>query len=277
MQEVSDSYYTSGDGLRAKHHLARTDSGRSFPLWALSLVPLTHTTRILDAGAGWGRFTWALIEAYGVDPQHIVSIDQSAGMLQTAAQEAAQRSQSLGLAAGDIEALPLVSARFDGMLANHVLYHLKDINAGVRELARILRPDGWLLATTNSERIRVILIDLHYQALEQLGAPFVPEEASPFSMENGDLYLSQVFRQVQRFYFEDETTYNDVKDFAALYQTTGRYRNVLADPQIDAGIKQALLPTFERLARESVDSEGVLRAPTLMGAFVCTEPIPVTP
>ena len=105
---ISDPYYTSGDGLRAKHQLARTDSGRSFPLWALSLAPVTPTARILDAGMGWGRFTWLLIEAYGVDPQHIICLDQSVGMLQTAAQEAAQRGRQLRLAAGDIETLPLV-------------------------------------------------------------------------------------------------------------------------------------------------------------------------
>jgi SAM-dependent methyltransferase len=198
-------------------------------------------------------------------------MDQSTGMLQTAAQEAGRRGQQLRLCAADIEALPVVPASFDGVMANHVLYHLPDISRGVKELARILKPGGWLLTTTNSEQIRVLLIDLHYQALEELGIPFIPEDPSPFSMENGAAYLSAAFRRVETFYFEDEATYTTANDFVAVYTTTGRYRNIQQDPHIEPNLKQNLRPTFERLAADIIHQEGILRTPILMGAFVCTK------
>lgn len=269
----SDPYYTRGDCLRAKHQLPQTRSGRSFPLWALGLVPFKPAVRILDAGAGWGRFVWTLVEAYGLDPRQITAMDQSVGMLSTAAEEALKRGGQLRLCAGDIGALPLASATFDGVLANHVLYHVEDIPAGVQELARVLRPNGWLLATTNSEKIRVTLIDLHQQALEALGLPFTPEGPSPFSMENGDIYLQPFFRQVERYYFEDEMVYTQADDFIALYKTTGRYQNIIKAPDVDDTLKRSLLPTFERLVAGLIYREGSLRAPLLMGAFVCSGPL----
>jgi SAM-dependent methyltransferase len=194
-------------------------------------------------------------------------------MLHTAAQETVKRGRQLRLCAGDIETLPVVSAYFDGVMANHVLYHLKDISRGVKELARILKPDGWLLATTNSEQIRVPLLDLHYQALESLGVPFIPEEPSPFSMENGEACLRTAFRRVETFYFEDDVTYTNAADFVAVYTATGRYRNILAAVGVDESLKHNLRPTFERLVTDIIRQEGALHTPVLMGAFVCTGPI----
>ena len=269
----SNPYYARGDHLRAKHQLNRTDSGRAFPKWALNHVPIGGGMRILDAGAGWGRFTWPLIEEYGVQPQHVANMDQSVGMLQTAAKEADRRGQHLRLCSGGIETLPFASATFDGVLANHVLYHLNDIPAGARELARMLKPEGWLLATTNSDRIRVTLIDLHHQALTQLGVPFEPEGPSTFSMENGATLLQTAFQQVETIYFEDEVTYSDGTTFVDLYATTGRYRNIFEDQAVDQDIRARLLPTFAGLVATQIKQEGKLRVPILMGAFVCTHPL----
>ena len=94
---------------------------------------------------------------------------------------------------GEIEAVPAASGSFDGIMANHVLYHVRNIPLGAHELARAPRPNGWLLATTNSDRVRVPLIEIHHQALEQLGAPMARERESPFSMENGEALLRTAF------------------------------------------------------------------------------------
>lgn len=270
---ANEPYYRSGDWLRAKHEADANDSGRSFPHWALSLAPIHPSARILDAGAGWGRFTWALLERYAVRPENVLCLDQSEGMTRTAAQEAARRGVDVQFCAGEIENLPLASAYFDGALACHVLYHMQDLQRAARELARVLHVDGWLLATTNSERIPVLLIDLHYQALEQMAIPFTPEGPSPCSMENGQDALQTAFGQVERFYFEDTTTYTNADDFVAIYATTGRYRNTLAAPGVSEDVKQQLLPTYAQLVRRVFEREGILRIPKLMGAFRCTQPI----
>lgn len=69
---ISDSaqpYYTTGDHLHAKHTLIRNQSGRTIERWALDLVPTDPTARILDAGSGWGRFSWRLLESHQLPAQ----------------------------------------------------------------------------------------------------------------------------------------------------------------------------------------------------------------
>ncbi|HEV8633349.1 MAG TPA: class I SAM-dependent methyltransferase [Chloroflexota bacterium] len=268
------SYYRTGEFLRAKHRLDRNDSGRRFHEWALDLVSPAPGWRVLDAGCGWGRFTWALVEGFGVPAERITCVDLSDGMLLTAREEAEARGAPIRLCQASIEALPFRERVFDLAVAAHVLYHLRDITRGVRELAGVLRPDGCLLATTNSDRAaRVLVLELHRRALEELGIPFEREERSPFSIETGRPPLEAAFGRVEEHYFRDTTTHPDARTFAEGYRTMGRYRLVVEDASIPAQKRRRLAGLVEELAEQVLAREGVLRSAGLMGAFLCREPI----
>jgi SAM-dependent methyltransferase len=45
----------------------------------------------------------------------------------------------------DLTALPLPDSSVDGLISSHVLEHLPDDRAAMRELARVVRPGGWAL------------------------------------------------------------------------------------------------------------------------------------
>lgn len=258
-------YYSSGSYLREKHRLA----GDQYVRWALDLIPNGSSARILDAGGGWGRYLWQLIDHYAVDAHNVVLMDLSVGMLHTAFEEAHQRTIRLKAAACNIETLPFPDQHFDIVLANKVLYHLQDIPRGIRELARIIKPGGVLLATTNSDKIVATLIALHYEALQTLNIAFVPEAPSPFSMENGGALLAEQFETVEQHYYSDETLIENAAEIRAAYETIGRYRNLLARDDIAEATKQALPAVVEQLAQTIIDRDGVLKSPALMGAFVC--------
>jgi hypothetical protein len=53
-----EHYYSDGEYLRRKHRLA----GDQFVRWALGLVPSWESAAVLDAGGGWGRFIWSLVD-----------------------------------------------------------------------------------------------------------------------------------------------------------------------------------------------------------------------
>ena len=172
-------YYEKGDQLRAKHLRSNLASGRRFERWALDLLPLRAADRVLDAGCGWGRFTWPLVDNDGLAAAAITCCDSSFGMLQTAAREAARRSHCPKFTAADIHKLPFHAGCFDGVMANHVLYHLSDIRVGIRELARVVKQVGWLLATTNSDEVSVPVLEFHYAALDELEVDYTRDPVPP--------------------------------------------------------------------------------------------------
>jgi SAM-dependent methyltransferase len=92
--------------------------------------------RVLDWGAGWGQ-TSLLLRAHGLD---VVAYDVE------------DKGTAAGLLAGsDVAyvvtpgpALPFPAGAFDAVLNCGVLEHVADERAALAELARVLRPDGWL-------------------------------------------------------------------------------------------------------------------------------------
>jgi SAM-dependent methyltransferase len=131
---VTDGYGTT-DPLRAR--IAIHGYGTNPVSWydfVRARLPPAKT--LLDAGAGTGAL-WP-----GGRPG-LVTTDLSAAMC------AAQRAAGLTTVTARAEALPFRDAAYDGALACHVLYHLADPAAGLRELHRVVRPGGWVAVATN--------------------------------------------------------------------------------------------------------------------------------
>lgn len=59
---------------------------------------------------------------------------------------------------GNLEVLPFPAASFDAVLSTHVAEHLAQPQAAFGEMARVLRPGGWLLLLTPNRRHYVPLL-----------------------------------------------------------------------------------------------------------------------
>ncbi|GMU42567.1 MAG: malonyl-ACP O-methyltransferase BioC [Xanthomonadales bacterium] len=100
--------------------------------------------RVLDAGAGSGRLARLLKRRW---PQaEVVALDLALGMLQQARRKGSWW-RPLRCISGDAQALPFADASFDLLVSNLCLQWC-DPHAVFREFRRVLRPSGWLLATS---------------------------------------------------------------------------------------------------------------------------------
>ncbi|MER3457316.1 MAG: hypothetical protein C4309_00380 [Chloroflexota bacterium] len=113
----------------------------SFYLWLLDILSPLPGRRLLDVSCGEGTLVrWASargVEAYGIDlAEAAVRIAYNRGGLMTG-------KSSFAVAAG--EHLPFPDVSFDYVTNIGSLEHFADVAAGVREMARILRPNGTAL------------------------------------------------------------------------------------------------------------------------------------
>lgn len=113
---------------------------------AIAALELPEGSQGLDAGCGTGRHALWLAESVGPRGR-VIGVDISANNLAAARALAAgsQLSAQLDFVLGDVLALPFPSARFDWLWCADTLWPVAvapDPVAGVRELARVVRPDG---------------------------------------------------------------------------------------------------------------------------------------
>ena len=108
---------------------------------AFLLPELRRGMRVLDVGCGPGSITRGLAER--VAPGEAVGLDLSRETLDAARQEAAARGlDNLRYEEGSVYELPFADGSFDVAYAHQVFQHLRERDAALREILRVLRPGG---------------------------------------------------------------------------------------------------------------------------------------
>ena len=99
--------------------------------------------RILDLCCGTGDMTFALRRQAGKSSPQILGADFSHAMLQRATAKSLSSSNSRpGWIEADALSLPFPSGQFDLVTSAFGFRNLADYDAGLREIARLLRPGG---------------------------------------------------------------------------------------------------------------------------------------
>jgi SAM-dependent methyltransferase len=96
--------------------------------------------RVLDVGCGPGALTGELVRRLG--PKAVSAVDPSEPFV-AAAQE---RYPGVDVRRGSAEQLPYPDATFGACLAQLVVHFMADPLSGLREMARVTRPDGVVAA-----------------------------------------------------------------------------------------------------------------------------------
>jgi SAM-dependent methyltransferase len=229
---VAGQYATEAN-LEARRALYANVEGPDPRDIAFEAVAEVVPGRVLEVGGGPGELAARIADALGCE---VVMLDTSPRMVELAV------GRGVDARVGDVQSLPFEDAGFDCAVAAWMLFHVPDLDAGLAELARVLRPGGRLVAVTNS---------LHH--LEELRT--IAGSAAwgrVFTRENGAEILGRHFARVER---------RDADGWAVIeeHETVRRYVASL-DPDATSELPPYVLP---------------LRSRTASSVFVATEPRPL--
>ena len=146
---------------------------------------------VLEPGCGNGLWLRAVA---GRGVRRAIGLDLSSGMLG----DARAAGTPAPLVAGDAQRLPFGDERFDVVLCFWMLYHVPDQEAALREVRRVLRPGGRLLAVTNSNQLRPldsVITGALNEVTGQTRDRWTPGLA--FNQENGAETMGRVFDRVE--------------------------------------------------------------------------------
>jgi SAM-dependent methyltransferase len=205
--------YASERGLEARRAAYRDAEGDDPRELALDAVAEAEPSAVLEVGCGPGELAERIGRELGAA---VVAVDQSERMVELAS------ARGVDARIGDVQDLPFADGSFDCAVAAWMLYHVPDLDRGLAELHRVLRPGGRLVAVTNHHDH---LIELR----EAIGAGHAFVDSS-FSGENGAEVLARHFDGVQRRDAAGTATFGDTAAVASYVQAIMVAAAVAGDP-----------------------------------------------
>ena len=147
---------TGSDPLSKQFRKPEGDDGRKVlesmndhhvPLWTFCLerLPKSMDGSILDVGCGGGGFLSRLSERYPYAMLFGVDISEDALRMTMDVNAGTYGSGGLELHMASVDSLPFAEASFDMVTSMETYFFWPDLEAGLREVSRVLSPGGVLV------------------------------------------------------------------------------------------------------------------------------------
>lgn len=238
---LKDEQYRDDSNLRARIELHRRFDTNPEPWhrWVFDRLAFPAEAEILEVGCGpaelWVQNVERLPEGW-----RLTLADLSPGMVEDARRALGDRADYV---AADIQDMPFEDASFDGVIANHMLYHVEDRPRAFREVARVLRPDGVFYCSTNGGE--------HLKEIKALYADSEPWSWG-FRLEDAGEELREVFADVQVEFHPGGLEVTEVEPVVAFVNSLSKGKD-----------------GFEDVIRERIEREGAFRVTKVGGLFAC--------
>lgn len=222
--------------------------------WLFYQIDFSRVNRLLELGCGNGK----LWQENRIDLRNreIFLSDISEGMVEEVRNKL---GSDFNCIVTDAEKIPFKDSYFDTIIANHVLFYLNDLNLGLKEISRVLKPDGILYCSTygknHMKEITEIVqsfdsrINLSNHSLYDI-----------FGLENGESILKEYFFNVQRMDYEDSLEITESKPLIDYIMSCHGNQNEILGPRLNE---------FKEYIGELLENNGKIVVTKEAGLFVC--------
>ncbi len=209
--------YRTADNLntRISIHSKYSTNKQGFGNWITSHYRIREGASVLELGCGTGDMWANQEETIGRCSRFVLS-DLSAGMLDKA-KETLHNFPGIEYRTIDIQDIPFADHVFDIVIANMMLYHVPDLQRGLREVNRVLKEDGIFYCATYGEHGM-----MEYICSLFTGGQVQNHINGHFTLQNGAEKLGSVFSDIRRLLYEDSLEITDADDMVDyIYSLTG--------------------------------------------------------
>lgn len=233
--------------------------------WVHEKMELKENSSVLELGCGNGLLWTKNIHRlpHGL---HLILTDRSEGMLEETrtnllpyASILAERRIAVEYRVMDANELRLDENEYDYIIANHMLYHVKNREACLQAIAKALKPTGAFFCSTVG--------NTHMRELHELVAAFDKRIEMPsinftvgFQLENAKPQLHKFFSKVERFDHENDLIVEDADSiYDYVYSYPGNAPYILSQRGEE----------FRSMIQDKLEKEGAIFIHKSTGMFVC--------
>ncbi|MGN0297945.1 MAG: methyltransferase domain-containing protein [Lachnospiraceae bacterium] len=254
--------YKNSTNIDARIQLHRdyATNSESWFAWLYRQIDLRPKESILEVGCGNGEL-WLVNWEKVPDNCQICLSDVSAGMVKDAKEHLKNilQMRQLQFQTFDCHEIPLEDESVDCIIANHVMFYLHDRKKALREIVRVLKPEGRLICSTYSAQ--------HMKEINELVAEFDSRIVLSdvklyelFGLENGASQLQDYFSNVQKRYYRDKLVVNQEQPLLNyILSCHGNQHEYL----------NGRYSEFKHFLKEKLDRKGVIEITKEAGCFIC--------
>jgi ubiquinone/menaquinone biosynthesis C-methylase UbiE len=259
-QYLRDEQYKNSGNFMARVNLHARFSTNPYRWmdWLFDQVEAPENANVLEVGSGPG-ILWRANKERVPQGWQITLSDFSPGMVAEEQQNLRDVPGHFTFEVIDAQSIPYEDEVFDAVIANHMLYHVPDIAQALREIRRVLKPDGKLYAATNGAN--------HMHELRELAASYgkfgVTEvSALAFTLENGMEWLTAVFPNVTLRIHEDALVVTEAKPLVDYILSAWSFRH--AD-------EEAPVERFTAFVERALRDHGKIHISKDAGVFIAAK------
>ncbi len=232
---LKDEQYKTSTNLQARINLHRLYGVNPYPWqrWVYDQLNLKPGMHVLEIGCGPADL-WRINSDQIPQGVNITLGDLSVGMVREARNNTKEIPGSRYLCL-DAQAISSPQETFNLVVANHMLYHVPDINLAFKEIGRVLKTGGRLCAATNGIE--------HMKELHDLIRKFNPDfpirsvEMARFTLENAIELTKEHFHDMELKIYKDNLQITDVEPLIAYILSMSSLANINS---LDKTIVQSL-------------------------------------
>lgn len=231
MPRVNDQQYLKSDQYKDSSNLdARVVIHQRFSTnpygwfrWVFdTLLKLPGDAKLLELGSGNGLL-WKENGDRIPEGWQVTLSDLSPGMLDAAWRNLVVTGRAFQFKEIDAQSIPFEDGTFDGVIANHMLYHVPDRPRAIAEIKRVLKPGGHLFATTIGENHLKEMMEWYARVhVSKTWESF----SNPFTLENGLEQLKPYFPNVACSRYVDNLEITEIQPIMAYIRSGIRVSEV---------------------------------------------------